>query len=225
MGHGTACVIAASAALVLLATPLQAAGGSGGESVLELFRRHAGQTSPGQLTALFSRPAAEPVRQSPAIALSDGKTAVIIAARIAPDGETATSFSLEGASVISLKKVKADEWRITALPDKGTATMALHVLHGERRTVHPLVVAPPLPPEVDLTPGGFEEFLGDRQRDLNGDGRRDYLDDYTYTANYLVRQGTSRPDRSSRKERALQRTLTVVPAPPKPEFDPDDFPE
>jgi len=225
------CFIAAVAALHLLATPLQAADGIGGESVLERFRHYAGQRNPGQLTALFSRPMDEPVRQSPAIAMSDGKTAVIIAARITPVAEAATNFSLEGATITSVKKIKADEWRITALPEKGTVTMALHVLRGERLTIHPLVAAPALPPGTDLTPRGFEEFLengsgkGEKQRDLNGDGRRDYLDDYIYTANYLARQGTTRPDRSSRKERALQRSLTVVPAPPKIEFNPDDFPE
>ena len=133
--------------------------------------------------------------------------------------------------MVSLKKIKSDEWQIKAIPEQGTVAMALIVLHGTETTTYPLVVAPPLPQAFAPDDQGFREYLeksgsaDNKTMDLNGDGRRDYLDDYIYTANYLAKQQTSGRDRTARKQRALQRTLVVTPEPQKPEFDPNDFPD
>jgi hypothetical protein len=60
---------------------------------------------------------------------------------------------------------------------------------------YPLTLAPPI---KDISPAeaNFTVFLKDSgatppKRDLNGDGRHDYLDDFIYTANYLIRKGAA----------------------------------
>lgn len=197
------------------------------EPVLDLIRTHGGKRDGSGLTALFSRSANREVRQSPAIALSDGRTAVMIAARITPIGGSPVNFSLEGADLLSMKKIRGDEWQIKALPVKGTIRMALVVMHGTQKIRYPLTVAPPAPDGTDLSDQGYHAFFADEsgRLDLNGDGLKDYQDDYLFLANYLTKQNVTGRDRSARKQRALQRSLTVAPAPPKPEFNPDDFPD
>lgn len=197
------------------------------EPVLGLIRDYSGPRDGNSLEALFSRPANPVVRQSPAIALSDGKTAVIIAASITPIAGSPVNFSLEGANLISMKIIKGEEWQIKAMPDTGTMRMALVVMQGNRKIKYPLTVAPPVPEGTDLTVQGYQAFFeGESGRlDLNKDGRKDYQDDYLFLANYLAKQNAAGRDRSARKQRALQRSLTVVPAPPRPEFNPDDFPD
>jgi len=197
------------------------------EPVLELMRNYNGPRDGSSLTTLFSRPADPVVRQAPAIALSDGKSALLIAARITPVAGSPVNFFLEGADLLSMKKIRGNEWQIKAVPAKGTSCMALVVLQGKRKVRYPLTVAPPVPAGTDLGTHGFQEFFADDggRLDLNGDGLKDYQDDYVFLANYLAKQNATGRDRSARKQRALQRSLNVVPAPPKPEFNPDDFPD
>jgi len=199
--------------------------------VLERFRTYTGNQTVADLTSLFDLPQNSIVRQLPTIAISDGRTAVIIAARITTPEGKAISFSVEGATLLSTRKIKEAEWELKALPDKGVVTMSLLVMHGVETTSYPLTVAPPLPPETDLSNQGFEDYLaggtgsGQAARDLNNDGRHDYLDDYIFTANFLAVQRTTGNDTSARQLRALKRTLTVEPGQKKPEFDPAAFPE
>jgi len=197
------------------------------EPILELMRNHNAPRDGNGLANLFSRPGDPAVRQSPAIALSDGRTALLIAARITPVAGSPVNFSLEGAELLSMKKIRGDEWQIRAMPGKGTLRMALVVMQGERKVRYPLTVAPPVPDGTDLSAHAFHQFFADDggRLDLNGDGLKDYQDDYLFLANYLAKQNATGRDRSARKQRALQRSLKIVPAPPKPEFNPDDFPD
>lgn len=64
----------------------------------------------------------------------------------------------------------------------------------------PLTVTPPI--DLKLLPKGkFDEtafvlFLKERdgaKGDLNGDGIRNYVDEYIYTANYMARNGSLSP--------------------------------
>lgn len=197
------------------------------EPVLNLVRDYTGPRDGSSLGALFSSPPDRTVRQLPPIALSDGRTAVIIAAKISPKEGKAVNFSLQGAKILTMNKIRGDEWQIKAMPVKGATAMAMEIVQGEQKTVYPLVVSPPVPEETDLSAHGFHEFfekVGNRL-DLNADGRKDYLDDYIFLANYLTRQTATGRDLNARKQRALQRSLTIVPPAPKPEFNPADFPD
>jgi hypothetical protein len=100
---------------------------------------------------------------------------------------------------VSCKKLAESEWLVEARPDKGAtrAAIIINLADGKTRET-PLTISPKA--RVDLViPGKVTEtdfalFLKERgttsapKFDLNGDGKRDYLDDYIFTANYLVTQ-------------------------------------
>lgn len=211
----------AAETIVIPAADSHGAGKSAGGtdmSVLERFRTYTGNHTAYDLAALFDLPRNSIVRQLPTIAISDGRTAVIIAAMMAAPEGKAISFSVEGATLLSTRKIKEAEWELKALPDKGVVTMSLLVMQGGETISYPLTVAPPLPAETDLSDQGFQDFLargagsGQAARDLNNDGRHDYLDDYIFTANFLAKQRTTGNDTSARQQRALKRALAVEPA-------------
>jgi len=68
----------------------------------------------------------------------------------------------------------------------------------------PLTVSPQADVDLDksgsVTEADFQLFLKTRgtddapKFDLNGDGKRDYQDDYIFTANYLVKAGNVKKD-------------------------------
>jgi hypothetical protein len=71
------------------------------------------------------------------------------------------------------------------------------VLSDEHVTEYPLTIAPAIP-NAASTEAEFADFLKDAatipaQHDVNGDGKYDGVDDYIYTANYLVRQQKAKP--------------------------------
>jgi len=160
-------------------------------SVLERFRTYSGARTPAALGELFSAPVREGVRQQPEVVLSNGAVTVSVAAVIPAQGSTAPNFAFKGARLISNARITKDEWLVDALPETGAIDVEMVVLSNGIVLEIPLTVAPPLPAETDLSEKGFITFLGDTKsgaqplQDLNGDGRRDYLDDYIFTANYL----------------------------------------
>jgi len=160
-------------------------------SVLERFRTYSGSRTPAALSGLFSAPVREGVRQKPEVVLSNGAVTVSVAAVIPAQGNTAPNFAFKGARLISNAQLTKDEWLVEALPETGAMDVEMVVLSNGIAQEIPLTVAPPLPAETDLSEKGFVAFLGDTKpgakplQDLNGDGRRDYLDDYIFTVNYL----------------------------------------
>jgi hypothetical protein len=146
------------------------------------------------LTALFAAPETAVIRQQPEVALSDGITTMKISIARGSQNNIAPNVAFEGAKLISLKQNNGDEWDIEALPAVGTWKVTL-ILQADAITREiPLTVAPALPAGTDLSKKGFIAFLGGTTAssqpllDLNNDGRRDYLDDYIFTANYLANQ-------------------------------------
>jgi hypothetical protein len=139
----------------------------------------------------------------PEVVLSNGAVPVSIAAVIPVQGNTAPNFAINGARLLSSDLVRKDEWLIVALPETGVMKATMIVLSNGAAREIPLTVAPPLPAETDLSEKGFIAFLGVAGKDapakplldLNGDGRRDYVDEYIFTANYLIskRSGSATP--------------------------------
>jgi len=169
-------------------------------SVLDRFRGFKGEKSPKSLTALFDAAVIPGVRQEPGIALTDGKTRVKVSIQIPSAGKTAPNFALKGAKLISLK-LEEGTWVVEALPDMKVHEAAITVMHNGSRTEIPLSVAPPLDagsaPIGKLDEAGFSLFLKERgtdklpRFDLNGDGVRSYIDDYIFTANFIVKRGST----------------------------------
>lgn len=163
---------------------------------LDNFRVYNGETSPAIFIALFNIKIAPTIRQEPAIALSDGKTPVKLLLKLEGIGEKSPNFAMNGAKLLSLNKSDASfTWIIEALPDASVLQASLTILTDGEIIEYPLTLAPPVegvsPDETD-----FSTFLKDSgatppKRDLNGDGKHDYLDDYIYTAHYLIKKNDS----------------------------------
>lgn len=161
--------------------------------VVERFRTYQGEKSPAILAALFKKEVAPAIRQEPPVALSDGKTNVtIIAALSSRDGKS-PNFALNGAKLVSLKKdEESDKWIIEALPLEKALKVSLTILNGHEVIEYPLTVAPALS-DIASSEAGFSSFLKNKTTDLNGDGKHDYIDDFIYTANYLVQMDKTKP--------------------------------
>jgi hypothetical protein len=168
------------------------------QSVIERFRLFTGERTVKNLTALFSRESGETFSQSPAIAIADGKATVkLTITKVA--GDRAPNFAFNSAHYVSLTRFDDGEWEVEVRPDAGAVSASVTMLLNGSLQEFPLTVTPKA--EVSLIKAGevseadFLLFLKDSgtpsapKYDLNGDGKRDYLDDYIYTANYLVRLG------------------------------------
>jgi len=166
-------------------------------SVLERFKDFKGEKTPKTLIALFS-PQKGQARQDPPIVLSDGKTTMKVLLDVNPAGEN-NNFLLDGVSLVSLTNKDKNAWVAELLPDKKTTGATISIPRNNQWEVMPLTVAPPMDVKIDrssdrLSEADFKLFLKEHgtakapKFDLNNDGRRDYIDDFIFTANYLVQR-------------------------------------
>lgn len=166
------------------------------ESILERFRHFDGDKNIKSLVGLFSRERDVLFTQVPPIAIADGIARVTVTIpRVG--GNKAPSFALRSASFSSVARTGDGGWEIVVTPEKGAVTASIAMLLNGSVQEIPLTVAPKT--EVGLAKRGalseadFLLFLQQRgiastpKFDLNLDGKRDYVDDYIFTANYLVR--------------------------------------
>lgn len=166
------------------------------QSVLEKFKHFEGEKTAKSLTALFDRDSAASCSQSPLIGIADGKATVKLSITKVP-GDKAPSFAFNSARHVALTRVGDGEWEVVVRPDKGVVSASVSMLLNGTAQEFPLTVTPKV--DVDLNKSGavdeadFKMFLKERgtaaapKYDLNGDGVRDYLDDYIFTANYLLK--------------------------------------
>lgn len=164
------------------------------KSVLERFREYKGEETPEALMALFSAGSEVKGRQDPPLVLSDGKTTLNVVVEL--NGKD-NNFILDGASLVSLKNKEKNYWIVELLPKKNALTATIIILRNDQWHVTPLTVAPPWDVTAYQSSGksaeaDFRHYLRERgtvkspRFDLNGDGRRDYIDDYIFTANFIV---------------------------------------
>ncbi len=181
------------------------------DSVLERFRSFLGEKSIHSYTGLFDLESLIGFRQDPGIALSDGKTAVRVTFLSLSTVHAAPDVALISARLVSLNKDadNSNTWIAEIIPDRGTPAANLAVAQGTMNMVYPLTVAPKI--NIDLDGSGmvneadFTLFLGDRGTlakplfDLNKDGKRDQLDDYIFTANFLASTAKQLTQEKSKK--------------------------
>jgi hypothetical protein len=165
------------------------------QSVLEKFRLFAGEKTVKSLAALFDRDKDAPFSQIPPICIADGKATVKV---IIPhvSGDKAPNFAFDSTRYVSLSQPGDGIWQVEVRPDKGAIKASISMLKDGALQEFPLTVAPKVDADLDksgkVTEADFLLFLKTRgtesapRFDLNGDGKRDYLDDYIFTANYLV---------------------------------------
>lgn len=173
------------------------------ESVLERFRGSPQQSSLESLIPLFDRTPAREFSQNPPIAISDGTGTVRLTLEPEESGDTPPRFALQGMHCLSCTKGEGRGWIIEVLPERGAFEATLTVLNGSAALSYPLTVSPPL-----ASGGGElgpEDFALRREtRTLSKaasgkvTGRPGFLDDYIYTANYLVKKRGVPPREASR---------------------------
>jgi hypothetical protein len=165
-------------------------------SVLERFRRFKGERTVAALTGLFEPSKGSRFRQDPAVVIADGKnTAKVSIKKIA--GTHAPNFAFTSAQAVSWD-ISGDVWLVETKPSAGVLESSVSVLMDGVVHTFPLVVSPIANVDLDrsgtVTEDDFRLFLKDRgaanvpKFDLNNDGKRDYVDDYIFTANYLARK-------------------------------------
>jgi hypothetical protein len=161
------------------------------QSVLDRFRTYQGEKKPENLMALFSKTVSSYIRQEPAIAVSNGKATLRVTIDLSAVKGTSTSFALTGAKLVSLKKEdNSDTWVLDAQPQENSLKATVTILNSRSVIEFPLTVVPPSA-AVSVKQTDFAAFLNDSgvkapKHDLNGDGRHDYVDDFIYTAHYLI---------------------------------------
>jgi hypothetical protein len=166
-------------------------------SVLEQFKEFKGEKTPAALIELF-KGQDKAAKQDPPIVLSDGKATVKIVLELSSKGEN-NNFLLDGVSLVSLKNKEKDFWIVELLPDPRAYEATISIPRSGQLQVVPLTIALPMDVNIDpaaskLTEADFKLFLKEKgtdkapRFDLNKDGRRDYIDDYIFTANYLVQR-------------------------------------
>lgn len=167
------------------------------KGVLAKFRDFKGERTPKALQELFKPEEGTSYRQQPPVALSDGVTAVKVRVAVPATAKNAPNFALKDAKLVSLRRDADGAWVVEAKPAKGVFAATVIMLLDGAVTEMPVVVAPPtditvVKPGVAPTEAEFSQFLKERgtdkapRFDLNKDGKRDYLDDYIFTANYLA---------------------------------------
>lgn len=201
------------------AAPEQETQHAAAQSVLERFRLYQGEKSVPKLSALFDPDRAAGFVQEPRILVTDGNATLTVTVGTLP-GKGAPNFAFNGASYVSMKRGDDGAWQVQAKPKKNVINPSITMLVAGSMREIPLTVAPKV--QVDLlkkgtvTEADFELFLKERgtpqapKYDLNGDGKRDYQDDYIFTANYLVAEkGKGTPAAEQKKGAEVKKATDV----------------
>jgi hypothetical protein len=163
---------------------------------LEKFRLFQGEKSPNNFLALFDMGQGIRFSQAPPVCITDGKSSVkVTISKVA--GDRAPNFAFNHAKYLSLRQTGEGEWQVEVMPEKGTVRASISMVTETAQQEIPLTVSPQADVDLDksgaVTEADFQLFLKTRGTDgaplfdLNGDGKRDYQDDYIFTANYLVK--------------------------------------
>ena len=165
-------------------------------AVVERFHTYQGVRIPAAMTDLFKQQIANTIRQEPAIVVSNGSTTFRLLVELSANAPKSPNFALSGAKMVSLKKGEdPGKWIVEGVPNKKVVKASVTILQGSAVQEYPITVVPPIAAisgkEVD-----FAAFLNDNgtkspKFDLNADGKHDYLDDYIYTAHYLIMKDTA----------------------------------
>lgn len=164
------------------------------KSVLQRFREFKGEKGLQAFSALFKRNDGKRIAQEPAIALSDGKTPVVIRLKPQDGGGRSPGIALSDAKLVSAQTVDENSWTVTVLPTEGACEARL-VLGGAKEIVDfPLVVAPPIKIQGVINEQNFlaalNKYLSGRVAARRGENEL-YRDEYVFTANYLANFATA----------------------------------
>ncbi len=172
------------------------------KSILQKFSSYKGYRTPKGLTALFNQDFLLGFTQEPSIVLSDGSSLAKISFIAMNIGNNPPKPEMTEGSISSLvpDPDNTNTWIANVKPDKGAYATSFIVPQEKLTMQFPLTVAPKANVDLDnsgtVTENDFLVFLkgqGTLQLDLNGDGKRDYIDDYIFAANFIVERDKSKP--------------------------------
>ena len=113
------------------------------KSPLTRIRESVGEINSKDLPAYFAIDPGCPIRQKPAVVLSDGKTRVTVVMELASQAEQAPNFALQGAHCISLMQ-RDSSWIMEVVPHAGVLEATVSAMYDDKIVQFPLTVAPPL---------------------------------------------------------------------------------
>jgi hypothetical protein len=180
--------------------PRGTAAGSGGSlrfvkqpSVLDRLRQQPIDAPLATLAGLFRAHGSGPVRQVPAVAISDGATPLRILVGPTAGSDDVPRFLLSGARLQSVRQERAGIWVLEAVPEPGTWQASLTVAGDAEATEYPLLVVPPLDMAGrDLGGADFARFRTGLLKGPKGKKRLDeegYRQLYRYVAAWLAAGG------------------------------------
>jgi len=174
------------------------------KSVVDRFREYKGERTVKALITIFEQDGMIGFRQEPPVALSTGKDRVKAVFITTAGSKSSSDMAVMGARLISLKSDPdfTNTWIAELEPAKGEYSASISVPQDRVIMVYPLTIAPDIDVDMDrsgkVTEEDFALFLqGPKGKnlkgfDLNGGGKRDYIDDYIFTANYLIAMKNAR---------------------------------
>ncbi len=167
------------------------------KGVVQAFKTAVGEKSPTSLILLFADRTIPGFVQEPKILFTDGKATAKLSISPKLLGKETPSFAVSSAKILSLAPEEDGSWTLVVQPKKGATDSVLSISYGKGGADIPLTVAPQMEPNISksgkLSEADFLLFLKEMgtpkvpKFDLNADGKRDYLDDYIFTANYIVK--------------------------------------
>lgn len=163
------------------------------KGIIDRFKIYKGSRKFSDVAALFDRKPAAAIYQEPAIILTDGKSKVSISFEISSKTATSPNIAVDGGKLIYFKQDKDNKgrWLADILPEAGALRVIVTVIAGVDEFDFPLTAAPPVKTTLTLDEKGWKRFtreIGTEKapmHDLNGDGVRDYIDDFIFIANCL----------------------------------------
>lgn len=171
------------------------------KSVLQRFMEFKGEKSLQAFAALFQEGDRERAIQYPSIALSDGETLVTIKMELQQEEPGSPDIAVWDATLVSLRKEDGKNWVAAVVPSEGAWEAKLILKAGSEAIEVPLVVAPRIELDANVSERNFLDALSRYCSDQDVARKWEnvpHLNDYIFTANYLANLGNSDAKKASR---------------------------
>ena len=166
------------------------------KGILDRFKQYQGSKQLSSMVTLFDRQVAQNINQEPAIVVSNGQSKATLTVDIPARISSLPNFAVSGGTLVSFRQDKQikSHWVIEVLPEAGSLKVAVTIIAGAEGFEYPLTIVTPVKMALTLDESGWNRFLSELGtttaplHDLNNDGVRDYMDEFIFVANYLVKK-------------------------------------
>ena len=166
------------------------------KGILDRFKQYHGSKQLSSLVTLFDRQVAQNINQEPAIVVSNGQSRVTLTVDIPARINSSPNFAVSGGTLVSFRQDKQirGRWTVEVLPEAGSLKVTVTLIAGAEEFEFPLTIVTPVKTALTFDESGWNRFLGEvgtttaPLHDFNNDGVRDYMDEFIFVANYLVKK-------------------------------------